>query len=145
MVLDSILSSPRNILHLIFYASLIYWVFVDAKARRSDSAENWALACLLLPIVVLFYLIYRSDIGGRTEKASLTERATGTYVIAYLIAMLIQLILHVVGLNLHSVTNSFGELPYNLLLLLLGGLPGYLLVWKNGWARLRRRFNLTQE
>ena len=145
MVLDSILGSPRAILHLIFYFLLIYWIFVDAKARGSDSAETWALACLLLPIIALFYLISRSEIGGRTEKASLTERAAGTYVIAHLLAILIPLILQIMGLSLHSVANSLGELPYSLLLLLLGGLPGYLLVWKNGWAQIRHRFDLTQE
>ena len=141
--LPGVLASPFNVSHLLALALLGYWVHLDAGERGSDSALLWAVGSVLVPPLSLGYLLYRSEIGGRTEPAATTERAVGPFVVGHLVAV-----------QLRFVLSRFGALPFGepglgwptyLPLLTAGVLVGYWLVWRRGWARLRREFGWVHE
>lgn len=142
---DTILSSPFFVMHAIFYVLLGFWIFIDAKARGSDSAAVWGVGCLIFPLLVIGYLLYRSEIGGRTEKASIVERGAGTIIIAHLNAVVLRFILSLNDVYPQFVEQPLAEVPYYLFLFILGAIPGYLLIWRNGWAQIRHRFNWASE
>ena len=137
------LAAPFYAAHPLALAPIGYWVHLDAVERGSDRSPAWALGCVLVPPLVVGYLLYRSEIGGRTEPAGVTERLVGTAVIVHLVAVQVRFVL-----------SAFDALPFGdpgvgwptyLLLLAAGGPVGYWLVWRRGWARLRRAFGWVHE
>ncbi|RDI73059.1 hypothetical protein DWB78_08255 [Halopelagius longus] len=124
---------------------LAYWIYLDAKERGSDSSLLWAVGCTVFQPLVVGYLLYRSEIGGRTEPAGLTERAVGTFVVGHILTVQLWLALRYVGVLPPFVDSFTLELLYYALLFAAGVVPAYWLVWRRGWARLRRAFGWVQE
>lgn len=136
-------TAPFYATHLLVLALVGYWVHLDASERGSDADLLWALGCVLVPPLVVGYLLYRSEIGGRSEPSGVTERAVGTFVIGHLVAVQLRFALSTME------ALPFGEpglgWPTYLLLLAPSLALGYWLVWRRGWARLRRAFGWVHE
>lgn len=114
-----------------------YWIYADATARGSDSAFSWAAGGVLTMFIVAGYLFYRRKIGGRTDLASRRERIAGTVVFAQMFALAL-------GAEL-SPPDPFTQLIQLPLFVGAGLLSGYWLVWRGGYARLRRRVGLVHD
>ncbi|UPM41746.1 DUF7534 family protein [Halocatena salina] len=114
-----------------------YWIHADATARGSDSALSWAIGSVATLLGTVAYFLYRHKIGGRSEPASRRERIAGTVVFAQLFAL-------VLGAKL-SPPDPFTQLLQLPPLVVVGLLPAYWLVWRGGYARLRRRIGLVHD
>ncbi|WP_266080813.1 hypothetical protein [Haladaptatus caseinilyticus] len=145
LVLTNIFSSPFYLSHIIFSALIGYWIYLDATERGSDANLLWALGCTFIQPLILGYLLYRSEIGGRTEPAGVTERVIGTVVIGQLVTEQLWFGLRFTGIIASRVYPPAVELQYYVALFAVGVIPGYWLVWKRGWARIRREFGWVQE
>lgn len=132
MISRNLLSSPFSLFHALTLALIGYWVFLDADERGSNASLLWAIGCIVIRPLSLGYLLYRSEIGGRTEPAGETERAVGTFVISYIVAVQLRFILRYVGAYPTVVGGFTAELYYYILLFAVGGIPGYWLVWQRG-------------
>jgi hypothetical protein len=115
----------------------VYWTYLDATARGSGSPSQWAIGCVVIPFLLIGYLLYRSKIGGRKEPASQRERLVGTLVVAHMVSVL--------GAVFLLPPDPFTQLLYYLPLVVIGLLPGYWLVWRRGYARLRHKVGLVHE
>lgn len=113
-----------------------YWVYLDATERTSDSAVVWAIASLSVPLLPLGYLLYRHRIGGRPEPASRRERVVGTLGLAVVSGF-------VVGAQLSPPDPI--QIVYFPVYLFAVSPVSYWLVWRGGYARLRRRIGLVHE
>ena len=141
--LSGFLASPFNASHLLTLVLIGYWVHLDAGKRGSDASLLWAVGCVVVPPLVFGYLLYRSEMGGRTEPAGVTERTVGTFVVGHLVAVQLRFVLSLFD------ALPFGDpgvgWPTSVLLLAAGALVGYWLVWRRGWARLRREFGWVHD
>lgn len=126
-------------------ALLSYWVFLDAEERGSNASLLWAIGCLVFQPLSLGYLLYRSEIGGRTEPAGVTERAVGTFVISHILVVQLRFSLSHIGVYPPVAGDFIAELQYYILLFIVGVIPGYWLVWQRGWVRIRRLFGWVHE
>lgn len=114
-----------------------YWVYLDATERTSDSAVVWAIGSLSVPLLPLGYLLYRHRIGGRSEPASRRERVAGTLGLAVVCGF--------IAAGILTPPDAFVQIVY-LLAYLFAALPvSYWLVWRSGYARLRRRVGLVHD
>ncbi|MFC6826980.1 hypothetical protein [Halopelagius fulvigenes] len=145
MTFSYLLGSPFSAFHALMSVLLAYWIYLDAKERGSDSSLLWAIGCTVFQPLVVGYLLYRSEIGGRTEPAGPTERAVGAFVVGHVVAVQLWFVLRSVGVFPQFVDDFAVELLYYALLFAVGAVPGYWLVWRRGWARLRRAFGWIQE
>lgn len=114
-----------------------YWVYLDATERTSDSAVVWAIGSLSVPLLPLGYLLYRHRIGGRPEPASRRERVVGTLGLAVVSGF--------IAASMLTPPDPFIQAVY-LPVYLSAALPvSYWLVWRHGYARLRRRIGLVHD
>ncbi|WP_415382804.1 hypothetical protein [Halosimplex sp. TS25] len=67
------------------WATLVVWVYQDARARGSDHPAGSAVAVAVFPPLLVAYVYYRSD---RSQPQSDRERLTLTALLALLSAML---------------------------------------------------------
>jgi hypothetical protein len=91
------------------------------------------------------YLLYRSQIGGRTEPASLGERLIGTFVIGHLVTVQLWFALRFIDAISTPVSSPIVEAQYYVVLFVVGVSLGYWFVWKRGWARIRRKIGWVHE
>lgn len=115
--------------YLVGLLAIGYWVYRDARERGSDGPSSWALAAALVPLMLAVYVAYRSRIGERSHRSDRPERAAGSYVVGFLFAF-------VSGAML-SPPDPFSQLLWFVGALPVGLIVGYLLVWQNGWRKLR--------
>lgn len=144
-ILVNISGSPFYFFHVLFSAILGYWVYLDATERESNANLLWAIGCTVFQPLTVGYLLYRSQIGGRTEPAGIGERLIGTYAVGHLIAAQLWFALRFTDVISTTVYPPLVELQYYVVLLIIGAVPGYWLVWKRGWSRIRRRLGWVQE
>jgi hypothetical protein len=144
-LLTDVLSSPFSLFHVLFTGLVGYWIYVDATERGSDAALSWAGGCAVFQPLTIGYLLYRSEIGERTDPAAASERAIGTFVIAHLVAIQLRFVLRYSGLITPPVPSPVVELLYYVGLLVVGILPAYWLIWQRGWARTRRKIGWSQK
>ena len=115
----------------------VYWIYLDAAIRGSDSPFLWATGCVVIPFLLIGYLLYRSEIGGRTEPASQQERLVGTFAVAHMVSVL--------GLVFLLPPDPFTQLTYYLPFVIIGTLPGFWLVWRRGYAQFRHKIGLVHK
>ncbi len=144
-ILTNILGSPFFFFHAAFSVLVGYWIYLDATERGSNANLLWAIGCTAFQPLVIGYLLYRSEIGGRTEIAGVRERSIGTFVIGHLVAVQLWFALRFSNVIATGIYPPVVELQYYVALFVIGAIPGYWLVWKRGWARLRRRIGWIQE
>lgn len=114
-----------------------YWVYLDATERTSDSAVAWAIGSLTVPLLPLGYLLYRHRIGGRPEPASRRERVVGTLGLAVVSGLVVE--------AQFAPPDPFTQIVH-LPVAVFAAVPvSYWLVWRSGYARLRRRIGLVHE
>lgn len=143
--LSNILSSPLYLLHVLFSAFIGYWVYLDATERESNASYLWAIGCTVFQPLVIGYLLFRSQIGGRREPAEFAERAVGSFIVGHLIAVQLWFVLRYFEVIPTANLSPIIEFQYYVALFVVGVLPGYWLVWKRGWARIRRSIGWIQE
>lgn len=144
-LLSNILSSPFYLFHVLFSAFIGYWVYLDATERGSNASYLWAIGCTVFQPLVIGYLLFRGQIGGRREPAEATERAVGSLIIGHLIAVQLLFVLRYFEAIPTTNLSLVVEAQYYVVLFIVGVLPGYWLVWKRGWARIRRIIGWIQE
>jgi len=128
MIQYSIVVSAVLLLQILGLGS---WIIADADARGSNWPELWGAGCIVIPPLIFVYLFIRSRIGRRDEPLVRNERILGTAVLSSTVALVLSGIL--------SPPDPFTRIFYYILLLPVGVLIGYWLVWRRGWARLRTR------
>lgn len=144
-VLTNVFVSPFYLFHILFSALLGYWVYLDTTERGSNANLLWAIGCTVFQILVIGYLLYRSQVGGRTESAGVGERLMGTFVIGHLITVQLWFVLRFTDVVSDTLYPPVVELQYYVTLFMVSVIPGYWLVWKRGWARTRRKIGWVQE
>lgn len=115
----------------------VYWVYLDATERTSDSAVTWALGSLAVPFLPLGYLLYRHRIGGRPEPASRRERVVGTLGLAVVSGFVIE--------AQFAPPDPFTQIVHLPIAVFVALPVSYWLVWRGGYARLRRRIGLVHD
>jgi hypothetical protein len=144
-VVTNIFSSPFYLFHVLFSALIGYWIYLDATERGSNANLLWAIGCTFIQPLIIGYLLYRSEIGGRTKPAGVSERLIGTFVIGHLVTAQLWFVLRFTDIISTRVYPPIVELQYYSALFVVGVIPGYWPVWKRGWARIRREFGWVQE
>lgn len=127
-IFSNLLGSPFSLFHVLFLVLVGYWVFLDATERESSGNLFWAIGCMVFQPLVIGYLLYRSQIGGRTEPAGAKERIIGIFVIGHLVAAQLWFILRFADVIMTTVYPPIVELQYYVALFMVGAIPGYWFV-----------------
>lgn len=108
----------------------VYWVYRDASARGSSNPRSWSLWILLVDLVLLSYLYNRwRKLGERRYPRTYRDRVVETALVALYGALL--------GAPLVTPPDPL-SMPMGYFTVLVVTLPlAYLLVYRDGWARLR--------
>ncbi|CDK39748.1 hypothetical protein [Halorubrum sp. AJ67] len=144
-IISNILGSPFYLFHALSLILVGYWVYLDATERGSNMNYLWAIGCTLFQPLTVGYLLYRSEIGGRTRTAGTLERIVGTFVVGHLVTIQLWFVLGYMNVVTTITHPPLVELQYYIALFVVGVIPGYWLVWKSGWARTRRKLGWVQE
>ncbi|MFC7142255.1 hypothetical protein ACFQMA_20750 [Halosimplex aquaticum] len=103
------------------WATLVVWVYQDARARATERPAGWAIAVAVVPPLLVGYIYYRGD---RTRPQSDRERLTLTVLLALLSAMMVGTVFAPPDVFAQP-RNTFGALLVTLPLF-------YLLVYREG-------------
>lgn len=108
----------------------VYWVYRDASARGSSNPRSWGLWVLIVDLVLLSYLYNRwRKLGERRYPRTQWDRAVETALVACYGALL--------AAPMITPPDPL-SMPMGYFTALAVALPiAYLLVYRDGWARLR--------
>lgn len=109
--------------------SLALWVYYDATARGAEGASRgvWAL----FPPYLLWYLFTRDRLGPRHRPIEGREAIVGSTFVGLFLAVVLGSVL--------APPDPFTQSLYVAALVPVGGVVGYLLIARGGYARLKDR------